>query len=158
MPKGFPFSGMENPNLLFATNPIISGDKTLVRDIGNYVMHFWTGNLVTILNWENLWLSEGLSTFVERKLIKKSLGEEMFNLTAYSGLRRLNNYISLYGENYFLTSLHPNLNKLNPDIAFNVVPKEKGFLLLCYLEVIIKLTIECNWRRKLYIFSEELYT
>ena len=87
------------------------------------------------MNWQNLWLVEGLSTFIERKIIQVSDGEDLFNLTAYRGMNQLYNYINEIGESNKLSSLNPNLDLEDPNLALNIVPKEKGFLFLFYLEV-----------------------
>ena len=41
----------------------------------NGIAHSWFGNVVTIANWENNWLNEGFSTFLERKIINNVLGK-----------------------------------------------------------------------------------
>ena len=47
LPPSFPFGGMENPRLTFATPTVIVGDKSLVSLIAHELAHSWSGNLVT---------------------------------------------------------------------------------------------------------------
>ena len=135
MPKGYAWISYENPNILFISRSILSFNQPSINDLTNYFSHSWTGSLVTNLNWQNLWLVEGLSTFIERKIIQVSDGEDLFNLTAYRGMNQLYNYINEIGESNKLSSLNPNLDLEDPNLALNIVPKEKGFLFLFYLEV-----------------------
>jgi leukotriene-A4 hydrolase len=61
---------MENPLLTFATPFIIVGDKSGVTTVVHEIAHSWTGNLVTNMNWDNFWLNEGFTVFLERKISK----------------------------------------------------------------------------------------
>ena len=47
LPPSFPFGGMENPRLTFATPTIIAGDRSLTALIAHEMAHSWSGNLVT---------------------------------------------------------------------------------------------------------------
>ena len=40
------------------------------------VSHSWTGNLVTNRMWEEFWLNEGFTTYLERKIVAKLHGEQ----------------------------------------------------------------------------------
>jgi len=68
LPPSFPFGGMENPLLTFASPTIITGDKSQVYVATHEIAHSWTGNDVTCRNWENFWLNEGFTVFIERKI------------------------------------------------------------------------------------------
>ena len=70
LPPSFPFGGMENPLLTFASPSIIVGDKSEVSVAQHEIMHSWTGNLVTNKNWENFWLNEGFTVDGERQVSK----------------------------------------------------------------------------------------
>jgi len=56
LPPSFPFGGMENPRLTFASPSIMTGDKSGVGVAIHEIAHSWTGNLVTCRNWRNLWI------------------------------------------------------------------------------------------------------
>lgn len=70
LPPSFPVGGMENPLLTFASPSIIVGDKSSVNVANHELAHSWTGNLVTNINWNNFWLNEGFTVFLERRITK----------------------------------------------------------------------------------------
>lgn len=51
LPPSFPYGGMENPLLTFASPTIIVGDKSQVYVATHEIAHSWTGNDVTCQNW-----------------------------------------------------------------------------------------------------------
>ena len=134
LPFSFPFGGMENPNLTFVTPALLAGDKSMSNVIGHEISHSWTGNLVTNKNWKNFWVNEGFTKFMERKLDKILLGEEMSKLESIVGNNNLISAIKMYGEDSPFTSLTPDFTGVDPDDGFSTIPYEKGFQFLCYLE------------------------
>jgi leukotriene-A4 hydrolase len=133
MPNAFAWKYSENPNLLLWSRSLNPVNESLF--LLNNFAHGWTGEYITNINWENVWLVEGFSTFIERKILKNMYGEDLFNLTVYKGMEDLYKFILEKGEKNNITSLHPDTSFVNPDIALNIVAKEKGFLFLHYLEV-----------------------
>lgn len=91
LPPSFPFGGMENPRLTFATPTVIVGDKSLVSLVAHELAHSWSGNLVTNASWRHMWLNEGFTTYVENRIVEavygKSPADEEF-ITAADALRR----------------------------------------------------------------------
>src|SRR5690606_37797924 len=63
LPPSFPYGGMENPRLTFATPTILAGDKSLVSLIAHVLAHSWSGNLVTNGTWDDFWLNEGFTVY-----------------------------------------------------------------------------------------------
>ncbi|MCB1054921.1 MAG: aminopeptidase, partial [Acidobacteria bacterium] len=61
LPPSFPFGGMENPRLTFATPTILAGDRSLVTLVAHELAHSWSGNLVTNATWNDIWLNEGFT-------------------------------------------------------------------------------------------------
>src|SRR5439155_12241219 len=74
LPPSFPFGGMENPTLTFATPTILAGDKSLVSLVAHELAHSWSGNLVTNATWSDFWLNEGFTVYVERRILEKLYG------------------------------------------------------------------------------------
>ena len=74
LPPSFPYGGMENPCLTFATPTLLAGDKSLADVIAHEIAHSWTGNLVTNHTWEHFWLNEGWTVWLERKIMAKVKG------------------------------------------------------------------------------------
>ena len=137
LPFSFPYGGMENPNLTFVSPSLLAGDGSLSYVIGHEISHSWTGNLVTNKNWENFWVNEGFTTFLERKLDGMIFGEDMENLEAMVGNSELENDIDMFGEDHNYTQLMPNYEGVNPDDGFSSVPYEKGYQFLVYLESLV---------------------
>ncbi|MGI4878878.1 MAG: M1 family metallopeptidase [Janthinobacterium lividum] len=76
LPPSFPFGGMENPTLTFATPTIITGDKSNVDVIAHELAHSWSGNLVTNATWADSWLNEGFTTYFENRIDEALYGKE----------------------------------------------------------------------------------
>ena len=85
LPPSFPFGGMENPLLTFASPTIITGDKSQVYVATHEIAHSWTGNDVTCKNWENFWINEGFTVFEERKVSGKLHGADFAKVEALLG-------------------------------------------------------------------------
>ncbi len=86
LPPSFPFGGMENPCMTFATPTVIVGDKSLVSLVAHELAHSWSGNLVTNAAWKHMWLNEGFTTYVENRIVEAVYGrtqaDEEFILAA----------------------------------------------------------------------------
>ena len=76
LPPSFPFGGMENPRLTFATPTIITGDRSQVSVIAHELAHSWSGNLVTNATWSDAWLNEGFTTYFENRIMERLYGRE----------------------------------------------------------------------------------
>ena len=74
LPPSFPFGGMENPRLTFATPTVLAGDRSLVSLIAHELAHSWSGNLVTNATWSDFWLNEGFTTYLERRIVEEVYG------------------------------------------------------------------------------------
>jgi aminopeptidase N len=86
LPPSFPFGGMENPCMTFATPTVIVGDRSLVSLVAHELAHSWSGNLVTNAAWKHMWLNEGFTTYVENRIVEavygKAQADEEFILAA----------------------------------------------------------------------------
>jgi leukotriene-A4 hydrolase len=76
LPPSFPYGGMENPTLTFATPTILTGDKSNVDVIAHELAHSWSGNLVTNATWSDIWLNEGFTTYFENRIDEQVYGKE----------------------------------------------------------------------------------
>ncbi|NIV16635.1 MAG: aminopeptidase, partial [Aliifodinibius sp.] len=74
LPPSFPFGGMENPRLTFVTPTIIAGDRSLTNLIAHELAHSWSGNLVTNATWNDFWINEGFTTYIERRIMEELYG------------------------------------------------------------------------------------
>ncbi len=76
LPPSFPFGGMENPRVTFATPTLLAGDKSLNNVIAHELAHSWSGNLVTNAVWADGWLNEGFTSYIEDRLCEELYGVE----------------------------------------------------------------------------------
>lgn len=75
LPPAFPYGGMENPRLTFLTPTFLAGDRSLTPLVAHELAHSWSGNLVTNGVWEDSWLNEGFTSYIEGRI-----GEELFGV------------------------------------------------------------------------------
>ena len=94
LPPSFPFGGMENPRLTFATPTVLAGDKSLVSLIAHELAHSWSGNLVTNATWSDFWLNEGFTTYIERRIVEEVYGAETAGMEAVLGRQDLEDEIA----------------------------------------------------------------
>merc|ERR1719210_613895 len=120
LPPSFPFGGMENPCLTFATPTLLAGDKSLAGVIAHEIAHSWTGNLVTNSNFEHFWLNEGFTVFTEQKIVGRMRGEPSRHFSAIMKWKDLQySVVEVQGETNPLTALVVNLTGVDPDDAFS---------------------------------------
>jgi leukotriene-A4 hydrolase len=134
LPPSFPFGGMENPVLTFATPTIIVGDQSLTSLVAHELAHSWSGNQVTCATWNDLWLNEGFTVYFERRIMEKIYGSDFVDLLNVLMLDNLKNLISRMGEINPDTRLKLDLKDRDPDEAMNRIAYDKGYLLLLHLE------------------------
>ena len=120
--------------MTFATPTIISGDKSNIGVIAHEIAHSWAGNLVTNATWQDFWLNEGWTRYIERRMIGKIYGDEMFHFSAILGWKALRESVDHYGAGHEFTKLVLDLEGKDPDDAFSSVPYEKGFNFLFLLD------------------------
>ena len=135
LPPSFPLGGMENPRLTFATPTILAGDRSLVSLIAHELAHSWSGNLVTNATWNNFWLNEGFTTYVENRLMEALYGAERARMLQVLDRRSLETEITrLGGPTSKDTILHIDLTGRDPDDALTDIAYEKGATFLRLLE------------------------
>jgi len=132
LPPSFPFGGMENPCLTFATPTILAGDKSLVALVAHELAHSWSGNLVTNATWSDFWLNEGFTVYLERRILETVYGREREQMEAVLGRRELDREMASLPESDRV--LHIELAGRDPDDGCTLVPYEKGALLLRTIE------------------------
>ncbi|UZR94049.1 M1 family metallopeptidase [Chondrinema litorale] len=133
LPPSFPFGGMENPRLTFATPTILAGDKSLVSLVAHELAHSWSGNLVTNATWNDFWLNEGFTVYFEYRIMEEVYGKDvsrMLSLISYSDLQKELEALD-YGED---TKLKLDLAGRNPDEGVTSIAYEKGYYFIKLIE------------------------
>ena len=110
LPPSFPYGGMENPLLTFASPTIITGDKSQVDVVIHEIMHSWSGNQVTSENWSNIWINEGFTVFEERRVSAILQNEDYSKVNAYLGNVTATSHMEMFGMSNNFSSLHPLLD------------------------------------------------
>ena len=134
LPPSFPFGGMENPRLTFATPTIIVGDKSLTSLIAHELAHSWSGNLVTNATWNDFWLNEGFTVYFENRIMEKLYGADYSEMLAYLEYEELLKDIKDLGSTSPDTKLRLDLKGRNPDEGVTAIAYDKGYLFLRHIE------------------------
>ncbi len=137
LPASFPFGGMENPELTFATPTIIAGDKSLVSLLAHELAHSWSGNLVTNATWNDFWLNEGFTVYFERRIMEAIEGKEYNDMLQVLGYQDLQDELKAIGKDNADTKLYLDLKGRDPDDGLTDVAYEKGALFLIHIERIV---------------------
>ncbi|HEY0141263.1 MAG TPA: M1 family metallopeptidase [Thermoanaerobaculia bacterium] len=132
LPPSFPFGGMENPRLTFATPTILAGDRSLVSLVAHELAHSWSGNLVTNATWNDFWLNEGFTVYFERRIMEAIAGREYSEMLALLGYQDLEESIAELSPRD--THLFLDLTGRDPDEAATKLAYEKGYSLLRLIE------------------------
>ena len=137
LPPSFPFGGMENPCVTFATPTILAGDRSLTSLIAHELAHSWSGNLVTNATWDDFWLNEGFTVYFERRIMEELEGKNYADMLAVLGHQELTGTLEDLGNKSESTHLKLKLTGKDPDDGMNDIAYEKGYLFLCHLERLV---------------------
>lgn len=139
LPPSFPFGGMENPCLTFATPTIIAGDGSLVSLIAHELAHSWSGNLVTNAIWNDFWLNEGFTVYFEQRIMEKIYGKPYADMLTVLGMGELQLTLKdLKSEGLENdTRLKLDLSGRNPDDGLTDIAYEKGRFFLQTVENVV---------------------
>lgn len=149
LPPSFPFGGMENPRLTFATPTILAGDRSLTALVAHELAHSWSGNLVTNITWDDFWLNEGFTVYFERRIMESLYGKDFADMLAQLGFQDLEHTVTkLPSED---THLKLDLQGRDPDEGLTDIAYEKGYFFLRMME-------ETVGREKFDAFLKEYFT
>jgi leukotriene-A4 hydrolase len=137
LPPSFPYGGMENPMLTFATPTVIAGDRSLVNLVAHELAHSWSGNLVTNATWEDIWLNEGFTTYFEKRITEELYGKAEFIMAEVLSRQELADAVQELGDTSMDTRLHLELDGRDPDAGLGNIAYEKGFAFLRTIESVV---------------------
>ncbi|KAJ8368110.1 hypothetical protein SKAU_G00081380 [Synaphobranchus kaupii] len=128
LPPSFPIVAMENPCLTFIISSILESHEFLLIDVIHEIAHGWFGNAVTNATWEEMWLSEGLATYAQRRITTEAYGEAFTCLETVFRLDALHRQMRLLGDNNPVSKLQVKFEPgVNPSSLMN-------FFLRAYIE------------------------
>jgi aminopeptidase N len=133
-PPGFPIGGMENPRLTFCTPTIIAGDRSLVNLIAHELAHSWSGNLVTNATWNDIWMNEGFTVYIERRITEAMTDKSYVDMLWELGYQDLEAEVANFGRDSRDTWLKLDLKGRDPDEGLSDIPYEKGAAFLWLIE------------------------
>lgn len=128
LPPSFPYGGMENPRLTFATPTVLAGDRSQVALIAHELAHSWAGNLVTNATWGDFWLNEGFTVYLERRIVEDVFGPARGAMEAVLGYQELQNDLANLPPRDQILNI--DLRGRDPDDGVTRIPYEKGDLFL----------------------------
>ena len=137
--KSFPFGGMENPMLTFINPSIVAGDRSLVSVIAHELAHSWSGNLVTNQSWNDFWLNEGFTVYIEHRIMEELYGKELSNTLCEIEHFELDEELKLIAASSHPEDarLYGSLKGRNPDDGMTSVAYVKGAYFLKTLEATV---------------------
>jgi aminopeptidase N len=136
LPPSFPFGGMENPCLTFATPTILAGDRSLTALVAHELAHSWSGNLVTNATWNDFWLNEGFTVYIEGRISEAIHGPDYAGMLQQLGRQDLLHTLVgiAKGKHPEDSRLRLDLTGRDPDEGMTDVAYEKGAAFLRLIE------------------------
>ena len=132
LPPSFPYGGMENPRLSFITPSLLAGDRSLVSVIAHELAHSWSGNLVTNATWRDGWLNEGMTSYMESRLMEVIYDEARVDEERVLMYREL--LLDLERVPESMQALAPRLDAADPSGFQGMIAYSEGQMFLEYLE------------------------
>jgi aminopeptidase N len=132
LPPSFPYGGMENPRLSFITPSLLAGDRSLVAVIAHELAHSWSGNLVTNATWRDGWLNEGMTSYLESRLMEVIYDKDRADEERVISYEEL--LLDFENVPLPMQALAPRLDDGDPDDFQGTIHYYKGQLFLQYLE------------------------
>ncbi len=133
MPPTFVAGGMEHPMLNFINPSVVTGNhppeplpSTL---IAHELAHSWAGDSATLATWSDVWLNEGVTSYLTHRIIEVMSGAERAELGWFNDRR---NYAAYAESGTSATILHRDVR--DPNEGFGATGYIKGALFVKTLE------------------------
>ena len=132
LPPSFPFGGMENPRLSFITPSVLAGDQSLVSLIAHELAHSWSGNMVSNKTWRDIWLNEGITSYLDARLMEVLFGQDKADEERVLSYRELLKGLDKVSP--AMQALAPREHLDDPDESQGSIHYQKGQLFLQHME------------------------
>lgn len=139
MPPIYPLGGMEHPRLNFI-NPfsVVTGNHPRMplpsSLIAHELAHSWAGDMTTLATWEDVWLNEGITSYLAQRILEEMAGTERVEHAYFLDRRNFENYVR-NPPSPSVTILHRGYVKdESPDERFDTTQYTKGELFIRTLE------------------------
>lgn len=137
LPPSFPWGGMENPRLTFATPTVVVGDRSLVALVAHELSHSWSGNLVTNVTWNDFWLNEGFTNYLDHRVMEALHGKDYDDMLSVLSMQDLEREVAELGPDNPDTQLKTNYTGRDPEDTATQIPYEKGQFFLRTIEAAV---------------------
>ncbi|XBW35174.1 hypothetical protein QEN19_000737 [Hanseniaspora menglaensis] len=158
LPKSFGYGGIETNSVIMLTPTILNSDFDVEGDkkfttketiefntvlIHEIIHTISSGNYVTNFNWGEMFLNEGWTVYLERKILARVLGgsgydeltDEIIGFENINGWNSLKETVATFDNpERFTKLLQDYSDEINPDDGFSSIFYEKGCFLLFFLE------------------------
>lgn len=132
LPPSFPYGGMENPRLSFITPSLLAGDRSLVSVVAHELAHSWSGNLITNATWRDGWLNEGMTSYLEGRLMEIIYDEDRVDEAHVLDYQEL--MLDFETVPTWQQGLAPRFDSGDPGDFQGIIHYHKGNLFLRHLE------------------------
>lgn len=136
MPPTYVLGGMEHPMLNFI-HPfsVVTTNKPAQAEprnlLAHELAHSWAGDLVTLANWNDVWINEGITSYLTLRIIEEMRGPEWAELQYYLDRERYARYAAQPTTRLF-SILHREVG--SPEEGFGSTSYVKGELFMRTLE------------------------
>ncbi|MDQ3282570.1 MAG: M1 family aminopeptidase/hydrolase [Acidobacteriota bacterium] len=139
MPPTFVVGGMEHPMLNFvAPFSLISQNHPANPEpsslIAHELAHSWAGDATTLATWNDVWLNEGITSYLTLRILEEMMGRERAELSFY--IDRVN-YTAYANNAKDPRSLTLHIQQVDPNVGFGSTGYTKGELFIKTLEDLI---------------------
>jgi hypothetical protein len=116
--------GEPAPHLRLPT--LLAGDRSLTTIVVHELAHAWSGNLVTPATWNDFWLNEGLTVYLELRVNEALYGPERAAMLEAHGMRELDARGGAGRRHVPRHAPAPRPRGARPAVATTAVPYVKG--------------------------------
>lgn len=134
LPPSFPFGGMENPMLMYVAPSLIAGDRSLTNLVAHELAHAWSDQILRHASWEDFWLNEFFTNYIERRIIEEMEGPAYAEMMLALNNLELERNLAQAKTNHQPTILAPKLLGKDPDLVLSAATYQKCTAFMMQLE------------------------